>query len=197
MLAGGPRQGQGIYARPARDAGRKSARHSPLRLDAFLFEIGRSSAKRARRLSAGNSVKLIPAWPWARDHRPAERVTHGYDQVDGDELWQVIERDLPELISPLERIRAKLKDDSSSFTATRGLWETSSFGRALRDVRRNQAPRPLFGFRIMPLALRDSPASCLAFIVNRLPLCRAADGAGALWAAPGPPGNQPALRRWP
>lgn len=31
-------------------------------------------------------------------------ITHGYDQIDDDELWQVIERDLPDLISKLENI---------------------------------------------------------------------------------------------
>ncbi len=29
-------------------------------------------------------------------------VTHGYDQIDDDELWQVLERDLPELMQKLE-----------------------------------------------------------------------------------------------
>jgi uncharacterized protein with HEPN domain len=31
-------------------------------------------------------------------------VTHGYDQIDDDELWQVLERDLPELMPTLEAI---------------------------------------------------------------------------------------------
>jgi uncharacterized protein with HEPN domain len=31
-------------------------------------------------------------------------VTHGYDQIDADELWQVLERDLPELMPKLEAI---------------------------------------------------------------------------------------------
>ena len=34
-------------------------------------------------------------------------VTHGYDQIDDDELWQVIERDLPELIRKIEAILAE------------------------------------------------------------------------------------------
>lgn len=36
-------------------------------------------------------------------------VTHGYDQIDDDELWQVIEHDLPELIRKIEVILAAMK----------------------------------------------------------------------------------------
>jgi len=31
-------------------------------------------------------------------------VTHGYDQLDEDELWQVIEKDIPELIRKIAAI---------------------------------------------------------------------------------------------
>ncbi len=34
-------------------------------------------------------------------------ITHGYDQIDDDELWQVVERDLPDLISKLAAILAE------------------------------------------------------------------------------------------
>ena len=35
-------------------------------------------------------------------------ITHGYDQVDNQELWQVIERDLPDLMPKLEAILARI-----------------------------------------------------------------------------------------
>ena len=35
-------------------------------------------------------------------------ITHGYDQIDDDELWEVIERDLPELMPKLETVLAQL-----------------------------------------------------------------------------------------
>jgi uncharacterized protein with HEPN domain len=31
-------------------------------------------------------------------------ASHSYDQIDDDELWQVIQRDLPDLITRLESI---------------------------------------------------------------------------------------------
>ncbi len=33
-------------------------------------------------------------------------VSHGYDQIDDDELWLVIERDLPELMTLLQTMLA-------------------------------------------------------------------------------------------
>jgi uncharacterized protein with HEPN domain len=33
-------------------------------------------------------------------------VTHGYDQIDDEDLWQVIKHDLPDLIEKLEAILA-------------------------------------------------------------------------------------------
>ena len=35
-------------------------------------------------------------------------VAHGYDQIDDDELWQVIQRDLPDLLPRLENVLATL-----------------------------------------------------------------------------------------
>lgn len=35
-------------------------------------------------------------------------ITHGYDQVDDEELWQVIQRDLPDLMPKLEAILTQL-----------------------------------------------------------------------------------------
>ncbi len=45
-----------------------------------------------------------PQIPWAQIVSLRNRLIHGYDAVDFDILWQIVTRDLPELISSLEAI---------------------------------------------------------------------------------------------
>ncbi len=74
----------------------------PMRLDAVLYEIV-VMGEAARRLS--QTVRAShPQTPWRDIVGMRSVVTHGYDQIDDDELWQVIERDLPELIRKIEAI---------------------------------------------------------------------------------------------
>lgn len=42
--------------------------------------------------------------PWSAIVGLRNRLIHGYDQVDYDVLWNIIERDLPPLIAALESI---------------------------------------------------------------------------------------------
>jgi len=42
--------------------------------------------------------------PWPQLIGLRNHLIHGYDQVDFDVLWQIVTRDLPPLISALERI---------------------------------------------------------------------------------------------
>ena len=75
-----------------------------MRLDAVLYEIV-VMGEAARRLSP--EIRTAhPEVPWRDIIGMRSVVTHGYDQIDDDELWQVIERDLPELIRKLEAILA-------------------------------------------------------------------------------------------
>ena len=74
----------------------------PMRLDAVLYEIV-ILGEAARRLSKEirDTNQNIP---WRDLIGMRSVVTHGYDQIDNQELWQVIEQDLPVLIPKLEGI---------------------------------------------------------------------------------------------
>jgi uncharacterized protein with HEPN domain len=45
-----------------------------------------------------------PEIPWPQIIGLRNRLTHGYDSVDLDILWQIVTRDLPPLIASLETI---------------------------------------------------------------------------------------------
>ena len=45
-----------------------------------------------------------PQLPWLQMIGLRNRLIHGYDQVDFDILWNIIQQDLPGLISQLENI---------------------------------------------------------------------------------------------
>jgi uncharacterized protein with HEPN domain len=78
----------------------------PMRLDAVLYEIV-VFGEAARRLSQELRERHSDV-PWRDIIGMRNVVTHGYDQVDDEELWQVIDHDLPGLISKLENIRITL-----------------------------------------------------------------------------------------
>jgi uncharacterized protein with HEPN domain len=77
-----------------------------MRLDAVLYEIV-VLGEAARRLSEEIRDRQ-PAVPWKDIIGMRSIVAHGYDQIDDDELWQVIEHDLPELLPKLESVLATL-----------------------------------------------------------------------------------------
>ncbi len=84
---------------------RETLPHVSMRLDAFLYEIV-VLGEAARRLSS--EIRTAhPAVPWREIIGMRSVITHGYDQIDDDELWQVVERDLPDLISKLVAILAE------------------------------------------------------------------------------------------
>lgn len=45
-----------------------------------------------------------PELPWLQMVSLRNRLIHGYDQVDLDILWVIVKKDLPELVSQLEKI---------------------------------------------------------------------------------------------
>ena len=73
-----------------------------MRLDAVLYEIV-VLGEAARRLSEQLRT-AHPEVPWRDIIGMRSVVTHGYDQIDDGELWQVIQDDLPGLISRLEML---------------------------------------------------------------------------------------------
>jgi len=95
----------------ARGATRESLPSNPMRMDAVLYEIV-VMGEAARRLSA--EIRAAhPEVPWREIIGLRSVVTHGYDQIDDDELWRVIERDLPGLTAKLETILAQSPPDDN------------------------------------------------------------------------------------
>ena len=45
----------------------------------------------------------LPQVPWPQIVSLRNRLIHGYDEVDFDILWQIVNQDLPALIHPLEK----------------------------------------------------------------------------------------------
>ncbi len=88
----------------AKGATRETLASVPMRADAVLYEIV-VMGEAARRLSV-ELRQRHPEVPWRDIVGMRSVITHGYDQIDDDELWQVIERDLPDLIPKLELIRS-------------------------------------------------------------------------------------------
>ena len=46
----------------------------------------------------------MPEIPWAKIIGLRNRITHGYYEIDFDVLWEIIQHDLPPLISELEKL---------------------------------------------------------------------------------------------
>jgi len=70
-----------------------------LAIERLLLNIGEASV----RLSATNREQLsqIP-WPQIAGFR--NRIVHGYDLIDYDRVWHVLQEDLPSLITELEKL---------------------------------------------------------------------------------------------
>ena len=65
-----------------------------------LLEIVGEAASRV----PGDECARYPEIPWPQIVGLRNRLIHGYDAVDMDILWQIIEYDLPPLITALEKI---------------------------------------------------------------------------------------------
>ena len=50
----------------------------------------------------------FPAVPWREAIATRHRITHGYDVVDYDILWDTVQEDLPPLVAALEGVLADL-----------------------------------------------------------------------------------------
>ena len=94
------------HAREARDMAQGRSREDldddrmlNLSLVRLLEIVGEAAARIPREERA-----LYPQIPWPEIVGLRNRLIHGYDEVDFDVLWEIIQNDLPELINQLERI---------------------------------------------------------------------------------------------
>jgi uncharacterized protein with HEPN domain len=70
-----------------------------LSLVRLLEIIGEASARVSDETRQGH-----PEIPWIEMAGLRNRLIHGYDEVDFDILWRIVQDDLPKLIVQLERI---------------------------------------------------------------------------------------------
>ncbi len=83
--------------------------------DAFLLDLKTQSAVSHQLMVLGEAVKRLsdefctrhPVIPWHQIAGMRDRLIHGYDVVDLDEVWLVLEKDLPELLKQLEPLLPK------------------------------------------------------------------------------------------
>lgn len=64
-----------------------------------LLEIVGEAAARV----SGDTRNQLPSLPWSEIVGLRNRVIHGYDDVDFDIVWEVVQGDLPLMVGALER----------------------------------------------------------------------------------------------
>ncbi len=80
-------------------------------LPAFLRDLKTQSAVIHQLLLVGEAVKRLssafrsghPGVPWKTIAGMRDKLIHQYDDVDLDEVWKTVSRDLPQLIAMLEQ----------------------------------------------------------------------------------------------
>jgi uncharacterized protein with HEPN domain len=72
-----------------------------------LLEIIGEAAKRVPDDVRASS----PTLPWRSIGRTRDRLIHGYDSVDLDIVWSIVQSDIPPLVAELERLLAVSNDD--------------------------------------------------------------------------------------
>jgi uncharacterized protein with HEPN domain len=75
-------------------------------LELALVRLLKIVGEAASRVPSDDRTRY-PEIPWPEIVSLRNRLIHGYDAVDLDILWQIIERDLPPLIAALEIIRGE------------------------------------------------------------------------------------------
>jgi uncharacterized protein with HEPN domain len=79
---------------------------------AFLDDVKTQSAVLHQLTVLGEAVRRVsppfrdqhPQVPWTSIAGLRSRIIHDYDDIDLDQVWEVVERDLPALIPALELI---------------------------------------------------------------------------------------------
>ncbi len=65
----------------------------------LLEVVGEAANRVSLETKRGN-----PSVPWLRIVGLRNRLIHAYDAVDNDVLWQIVKRDVPELIAALDKL---------------------------------------------------------------------------------------------
>lgn len=84
--------------------------------ETFLLDRKTQAAVQHKLLVLGEAIKRVsesrrqvhPDIPWNAAARTRDRLIHGYDSVDLDLVWRIVERDLPDLLA---RLRTLLPPD--------------------------------------------------------------------------------------
>jgi len=86
-----------------------------LSLVRLLEIVGEAAARVSQELRENH-----PVIPWQDMIGLRNRLIHGYDAVDFDILWDIVKRDVPELISQLEQILGQVGEPATgSFRFTK------------------------------------------------------------------------------
>ena len=83
-----------------------------MNVDSFLADVKTQSAVLHQLTVLGEAVRRVsnahreahPSIPWKEMAGLRSRIVHDYDEVDLDEVWRIIEKDLPLLIPQLDAI---------------------------------------------------------------------------------------------
>jgi uncharacterized protein with HEPN domain len=70
-----------------------------LAMERLVLNIGEA----ANRVSLAAQAQL-PQIPWPQIIAFRNRVVHGYDSVDYNRVWQILQKDIPNLIAELEKL---------------------------------------------------------------------------------------------
>jgi uncharacterized protein with HEPN domain len=82
--------------------------HSDRMLQLALTRLVEIVGEAASRVPAGAQARFTEV-PWREAIATRHRITHGYDVIDYDILWDTIQEDFPPLIAALERVLAQVE----------------------------------------------------------------------------------------
>ena len=70
-----------------------------LAVERLVLNIGEASTR-----LASSTQENIPQIPWPEISAFRNRIVHGYDKVDYDRVWLILQNDIPSLITELEKL---------------------------------------------------------------------------------------------
>jgi len=83
-------------------------RAAPMVLDAVVWNL--MVLGDAARHVPESVVAAFPEVPWGQMRGIRNHIVHGYDRIDFDIVWAVIQSELPPLVAQLERVMRKAEE---------------------------------------------------------------------------------------